>query len=76
MGEMFYGITMITKRGKKLYLSFMKQNNPTWSFNVDNTCLFETYEQCESFAKNWFKNFDNYKIVAVRINNKLNCVKI
>ena len=66
MKEYFYQITMETKTGKKLYLS-MTEGNPTWCFNPYTACYWNDEQKATRFAKDWFKNFYDYKVEEVGI---------
>ena len=67
--EDFYRITMLTKDNKKLYLTedyWCGKNAEKlvckWTFAKANALWFETLKQAEEFAKDYFKNFTQYKI--------------
>lgn len=62
MEEIFYEITMNTKGGKTLYLMENIGNSCKWTFNRDNSIWFNTLEEAQKFAKQYFKNFKNYTI--------------
>lgn len=58
-------ITMKTKEGKTLYLSEDKvlNNNKLlckWTFNKNEALGFETEKEAENFAKDYFKNFNDW----------------
>ena len=81
MNYYLYGITMKTSGGKTLYLKCSSRETADpykvlmdWSFNKEATCLWESYEDCEKFAKKYFKNFSNYSISLFGINNSLRTV--
>ena len=67
--ENFYRITMLTKDNKKLYLTedyWCGKNAEKlvckWTFTKANALWFETLQQAENFAKDYFKNFSKYNI--------------
>lgn len=68
MYDSFYGITMKTKTNKTIYLE-MGAVAPKWTFDIQETCLFETREQAQKFCVEWFRNFKDYKIVEIKVNN-------
>ena len=55
-------ITMETYDGKKLYLKAGIGNSCEQAFNKNEVIWFETYTEAENFARQYFKNFNNYKI--------------
>ena len=64
--EYFYRIVMNTLSGKKLYLKAGKcigdKMNCEWEFTNENAIWFDTHKEAENFAKDYFKNFKEYKI--------------
>lgn len=72
MKEYFYQITMVTKTGKKLYLS-MVEGDPTWSFNSQIACYWNDEDTAKNFATRWFKRFSAWKVeeVGIDINDNL-----
>ena len=62
MEEIFYEITMNTKGGKPLHLAADNGNSCKWVFDRTNSIWFNTLEEAQKFAKQYFKNFKNYNI--------------
>lgn len=67
-------ITMKTKEGKTLYLSEDKvlNNNKLlckWTFNKNEALGFETEKEAENFAKDYFKNFNDWGYDSLIIND-------
>lgn len=70
--EIFYTVTMKTQKGKKLYLS-MWDDHPTWTFDFDKACYWDTKEMAEKFSKEWFKDFTGWSVEEIKIDiNKVN----
>lgn len=71
MKEEFYLITMIAKNGKKLYLKAsdkpLKKDTTIfeWSFDKKNAIWWNTFNETEKFAKNYFKNFKKWEIEEI-----------
>ena len=76
MDYAFYGITMKTKKGQTLYLKCSSREvkgDPykvlfDWTFNVEEACLWESDDECERSAKDYFKKFNNYEVRQININ--------
>jgi hypothetical protein len=66
MKEYFYVITMKTKNGKTIYLG-EQGNKLGWSFDYDEAIWFETLEDSENFARDYFKYFKNWEIKEIYI---------
>ena len=62
MKELFYAIYMQTKNNKTLYLKEGSNNNFEWTFDFQECLWFETKDSTEKFAKEYFKNFKDWKI--------------
>lgn len=67
-------ITMKTKEGKTLYLSedkILKSNKLLckWTFNKNEALGFETEKEAENFAKDYFKNFNDWGYDSLIIND-------
>lgn len=76
----FFGITMATKTGRTLYLkcSDKETKDPykvlmDWTFNIDEACLWEDYDSCNKFAKEYFKIFNNYNVEQINVNSSMKC---
>lgn len=67
MKEIFYIITMKTKANKTIYLFANEKNNGKveWCFRKKDAIWFETFRDAERFAKNYFKNFNNWVIEEI-----------
>ena len=61
MTEQFSLISMQTKNGKTIYLG-EQDNSFGWTFNYNNALWFNTYDEAERFARDYFKNFKNWEI--------------
>lgn len=74
MDYIFYGITMLTKKGQRLYLSCSskKTKDPNrmlmeWSFDIEKACLWDSDQDCNKFATDYFKEFNNYEIRQINV---------
>ena len=61
----FYVIAMETKKGQTLYLGTMDAKSFKWYFDYDMGLYFPTEKDALSFAKEYFKNFKDYKVKEV-----------
>ena len=59
--ELFYVITMYSKRGKRLFLESI-DGKFVWTFKKDDAIHFDTDKEAEKFAKGWFKKFNEWEI--------------
>lgn len=64
MKEQFSLISMQTKNGRTIYLG-EKDNSFGWTFNYNDALWFNTNEEAERFAIDYFKNFKNWKIKEI-----------
>lgn len=64
MKEYFSVITMKTKNNKILYLG-EQGNKLGWSFDYNEAIWFNTFEEAENFAKDYFKYFDKWEVKEV-----------
>ena len=58
----WYVVAMNTKKNQTLYLKEGKENSFKWTFELNESIWFETKEQAEKLAKDYFKNFDKWFI--------------
>lgn len=58
--EIFAVICMNCRNGKKLYLKCGVNDRMEWTFDKSESCWFGYKDQAEKFAKNYFKNFQNW----------------
>ncbi len=77
MKHVFYGITMVSRNGKTLYLKCSERETKDpykvlmdWSFNVNEACLWESYRDCRKFANSYFKNFDRFNINTITVDER------
>ena len=64
MKERFSLISMQTKNDKTIYLE-EQGNSFGWTFNYNDALWFNTNDEAERFAKNYFKNFKNWEIKEI-----------
>lgn len=50
------------KKGKTIYFGAEDNGGYSWNFSRDNAIWFESREQAENFAKNYFTKFKDYFI--------------
>ena len=62
MIEEFYTIETRTQRGKTIYLGVEDNGSYGWKFGRVDAIWFESREQAENFAKNYFTKFKDYFI--------------
>ena len=62
LNETFTRILMHTKTGKKIYLKSAIGNSCEWTFNKSEAIWFERETDAKSFAKKYFKHFNNYEL--------------
>jgi hypothetical protein len=60
----FVAICMKTKNGKDIYLG-EQGKGLGWKFDYNEAVWFETYQEAEKFAKDYFKHFDKWGIKEV-----------
>lgn len=75
MNYVFYGITMKASNGKTLYLKCSNRESKnwykplmSWTGDVNEACLWDTYHECVLFANSYFKRFSKYSINTITIN--------
>jgi len=61
--DSFFVISMLTYDGRRLYLKSDGGYNREWTFDRNQAIWFSTYDDAESFAKKWFKNFKSWEII-------------
>ena len=66
--EIFYVITMNTKKGKRIYLKEGNNNSYEWTFDREQAIWFELEEQANMFASDYFKNFKEWYITDLEFN--------
>ena len=66
--NLFYAITMQTKTDKTLYLMSGANGGFNWTFDYEECIWFETENEANNFASDYFKNFNNWKIKEVYAN--------
>lgn len=67
--NVFYTITMQTKSDKTLYLMCDNINGGfKWTFDYEDSIWFNTENEANNFASDYFKNFHNWKIKEVYAN--------
>lgn len=64
MKEQFSLITMKTKNNKIIYLG-EQGNTIGWSFDYNDAFWFNTNEEAEKFAKDYFKHFSEWEIKTI-----------
>lgn len=64
MKEQFSLISMQTKNGKTIYLG-EQGNSLGWTFDYNEALWFNTNDEAERFARDYFKNFKNWKIKEI-----------
>ena len=64
MTEQFSLVTMQTKNGKTIYLG-EQGNSFGWVFDYNNALWFNTNEEAERFAIDYFKNFKDWEVKEV-----------
>lgn len=64
MKEQFSVITMKTKNNKVIYLG--EQGSLLgWTFDYNEALWFNTNDEAESFARDYFKNFKDWEIKTI-----------
>ena len=64
MTEQFSLITTQTKNGKTIYLG-EKVNSFGWTFNYNDALWFNTNDEAERFARDYFKNFKDWEVKEI-----------
>lgn len=62
MIEEFYTIVARTKTGRKIYFGAEDEGGYSWKFCRSDAIWFESREQAENFAENYFTVFKDYSI--------------
>ena len=62
MIEEFYVITARAKNGKKIYFGAEDEGGYRWNFSRNDAIWFESIEQAEYFAENYFTVFKDYSV--------------
>ena len=62
MIEEFYTIVARTKTGRKIYFGPEDEGDYRWKFCRSDAIWFESREQAENFAENYFTVFKDYTI--------------
>lgn len=66
----FVCICMKTRKGKKMYLCCGDTlDSFVWKFDKAESCMFNTEEQAEKFAKNYFKNFQGWELDSYKVHD-------